>query len=222
MVPEPHLLLLLVLFGGWAGVDSISAGQFMVSRPVVAATVAGWIAGDPAAGALVGLVLEALNLTVLPVGAARYPDMGPAAVAAGALVAGSGPGVAALLTAVLFALGWSWVAASTVRLTRQLNIRLMSASLDGRSARLLERRHLAAIGVDYLRSCLLTAVGLAMLAAALSLTAQQWALPVSAGEVILWSVVAAGIAASLRLFGERRVGFFAVGAACGLLLSVLF
>lgn len=219
MVLEPQLVLLLVLLGGWAGVDGNSVGQFMVSRPVVASTLAGWLAGDPTTGALIGLILEALNLTVLPVGAARYPELGPAAVVAGGVAAKAGGGVAVVSTAVLFALLWGWLSASAVWQLRHLNIRLMAGAVlrDG-SPGALERRHLGAIALDFGRACALTALGMVLLVPALALAADAWALPPGVGEAALWCLVAAGIAATLRLFGERRAPLFAVGAVFGLLV----
>src|SRR5690606_39516372 len=85
MLPAPADALWLLLLGGWMAVDGTSVGQFMVSRPLVAASLAGWIVGDPAAGLTVGVILELFHLAVLPVGAARYPEGGPAAVVAGSL-----------------------------------------------------------------------------------------------------------------------------------------
>ena len=67
----PAEVLVLALLGGVLALDGTSLGQFMVSRPLVACVLAGLVAGDPAAGAMAGLVLEALHIAVLPVGAAR-------------------------------------------------------------------------------------------------------------------------------------------------------
>ncbi|MDX2192446.1 MAG: PTS sugar transporter subunit IIC, partial [Gemmatimonadales bacterium] len=84
---------------GWGAVtalDLVSVPQAMLARPLVAGTVAGALAGDVAAGARVGALLELYALDVLPVGASRYPDYGPAAVAGAALAAGlpAGAGLA--------------------------------------------------------------------------------------------------------------------------------
>jgi mannose/fructose/N-acetylgalactosamine-specific phosphotransferase system component IIC len=222
MLPEPGLFLLLVLFGGWAGVDATSAGQFMLSRPLVAATLAGWMVGDPATGALLGLILEALNLTVLPVGAASYPESGPAAVAAAAVLAGGPVLPSSILVAVLFALSWAWLASVTVRQLRVVNIRLMAPdSLRGQPPQVLQRRHLLAVGMDFVRAALLVALAMPLLAGLLELTGATWGMEEQVPWVVLWSLTAAGIAATLRLFGERRSGLFALGVVCGLLLLSL-
>ena len=77
LLPDAGLYLLLVAWGGLVAVDGTSCGQFMISRPFAAATVAGLLAGDALMGATAGVVLEAFHLAVLPVGAARYPEGGP-------------------------------------------------------------------------------------------------------------------------------------------------
>ena len=79
---SPAVALSLVAWGTIVGVDLVSAPQGLLSRPLVAAAVTGWLLGDVAAGLQVGLVLECFALDVLPVGAAKYPDYGPGAVGA--------------------------------------------------------------------------------------------------------------------------------------------
>ena len=73
----------LALLGAMLGLDVVSFPQAMLSRPIVAATVAGAIVGDAAAGLLVGVALELIALETLPVGASRYPEWGSASVVGG-------------------------------------------------------------------------------------------------------------------------------------------
>ena len=65
---------LLVGVGAVAFLDQWPALQAMISRPIVIGPVVGAILGAPAEGVLWGAALEAMQLAVLPVGAARYPD----------------------------------------------------------------------------------------------------------------------------------------------------
>jgi hypothetical protein len=81
---SPHVVLPLLLWGTLVGLDLVSVPQAMISRPVVAGTVAGALAGDVEAGLRVGILFELFALDVLPVGAVRYPDYGPATVSAAA------------------------------------------------------------------------------------------------------------------------------------------
>src|SRR5438034_10810628 len=54
----------------------------MIARPLVAGTIAGAILGDIPTGLKLGVVFELLQYDILPVGAVRYPEYGPATVAA--------------------------------------------------------------------------------------------------------------------------------------------
>src|SRR5918996_2454150 len=85
----PSGALLLVIWGTVVGLDLVSVPQAMLARPVVAGAVAGWLAGDVEAGLRVGVLFELFALDVLPVGAVRSPDYGPATVAATALASDS-------------------------------------------------------------------------------------------------------------------------------------
>jgi mannose PTS system EIIC component len=215
MTPEIGTLVLLALLGGVAALDGTSLGQFMVSRPIVAATVTGWAMGAPVQGAMVGLFLEALHLAVLPVGASRYPEGGPAAVAGAALFAGSHGTSAELLPIVLFCIVWEWASGVTVGWLRHSNGRfaLPPGVQEVRPAS-LQRRHWGAIATDFLRGALLTVAGVYLLVAFL------WLLPVTGpservARLALGAAACAAIAASVRLFGTRRLPLFALGAACG-------
>jgi mannose/fructose/N-acetylgalactosamine-specific phosphotransferase system component IIC len=80
------------LIGGLIGLDRTAVGQVMVSQPVVAGPLTGWILGDPAAGLVVGGVLELIWVLDLPVGTFVPADSTVAAVAATAIAAIGGGG----------------------------------------------------------------------------------------------------------------------------------
>lgn len=160
--PEPGVWTWLIasLLGGLAAVDAASWPQSMVSRPLVSGTVGGALLGHPAAGLVAGAILELLSLRHLPFGAARYPDAGPAGLVAGAAFAGAGQGGPVALAAAAAA-GWAlgWVGARTVRLQRNLNGRLVAdAEALAAEPRRLERRQRLAVGLDFGRGALLTAL----------------------------------------------------------------
>lgn len=220
MVLDPLAVVALLLLGGAVAVDGTSWGQFMISRPFVAAALGGWIVGAPVQGATIGLVLEALHLTVLPVGAAKHPEGGPASVAAGAVYALSGESSVMLLVLTVVALGLEWVGGESVRLMRTLNVRIVRADEGIANGQDLERRHLLAIGIDFLRGAALVAVG----SGVLMLTSRYLVPVVSldervAGGAILATVVAM-LAGAFRMFGSR-FWYAAVGAVVGLVLLAL-
>jgi len=219
---------LLFVLGGFIGLDATSGPQLMFSRPIVAATLTAWAFGRPAEGLILGALLEAFSLVVLPVGAARYPESGTAAAAAAAAytsVAAPGLEPPVLLLAAAFGLVWERVTGRTVTMVRRANERLIRWRPSPASvpAREVERRHVAAMGVDFLRGGLATVVGALVGAAVIGAAAPHWG--PNAGFTVGILVVAgtAMVAAALPLFGgwrERRLAF-SLGVICGLLMSLL-
>lgn len=156
-MPEP--LLPLLLWGTAAGLDLVSFPQGLLNRPLVAAGVAGLVIGDPALGLAVGVALELFAMDVLPIGASRYPDYGPAAVVAVASASGMeglGPAVlVGLLVAQLGGVGMEWVR----RRNGQLAARF-APSLDAGDPHAIRRLQRAGLAADLLRAAVVTAVGL--------------------------------------------------------------
>lgn len=218
---SPLLVLGLLAWGTIVAVDLVTVPQGLLSRPLVAATVAGWLAGDPAAGLLAGAVLELYALEVLPIGAARYPDYGPGAVAGGAAAAlipeASVIGVAGLVGLPLGLLGgWS------IHLHRRRNARSVEANLarvdagDARAIWDLQRNGLLR---DARRGAVLSALGLL---AVWLVHLVPWA-SIPRHELLDWAVLAGGLAAAfggaVRSAGTgARRRWLAIGLATGLLV----
>lgn len=221
MVPDVPTLLLLTLLGGVVALDGTSLGQFMISRPFIAAGIGGTLAGSPEGGIAIGLLLEALHLAVLPVGASRYPEAGPASMAAAAAYAGAAGSEGALLATVLFALLWGLVAGRSVEALRWLNARLsVPGGAAGADAAAMERAHLAAMGLDFARGAAVTLAGMLVLGVLLETLAWvPFREPLTAPALALCA--AAAVAASLRLFGRAQMPWFVAGAAGGLALVLL-
>jgi len=66
-------MLLTWLLGGLAALDATPVAQTLFSQPLVTATLLGWIWGDWAMALQVGIVLQILAASTLPVGA-RTPE----------------------------------------------------------------------------------------------------------------------------------------------------
>lgn len=217
--------LALVALGGLFAVDAVSWPQVMVSRPLVSGTVGGWVLGDPAAGFLVGSLLELLSLRFPPFGATRYPDAGPAGLVAGAAYAGAGGTELAALVAALLA-GWAvgWIGSVSVHWRRKLNAWLLTPT-DRLAAepRLLERRHRWASRVDALRGALLTAgflvpaAGMAVLSAGGGPVGT--AATIGAAALVTSLAAAAGAGGRTVSFGHRGWPLLLVGAAIGALVA---
>ncbi|HEX8905663.1 MAG TPA: PTS sugar transporter subunit IIC [Longimicrobiaceae bacterium] len=218
MTPNVAQTAVLALLGGLVALDGTSVGQFMVSRPFVAAALGGLAVGRPGLGIMAGVVLEALHLAVLPVGAAKYPEGGPPAVAAGAVFAAwQSPPVAAsgtLLVVVLVALALEWFGGHTVEWMRQFNVRFAGAPPEGISPGEIARRQGTPIAVDFLRGAALTLVGVLLLGLVLRVIDFSGFPEIAVGTVVRLAVVA-GLASALRLFGRTHYPLFIAGAALG-------
>jgi PTS system mannose-specific IIC component len=200
----------LLLWGTLVGLDLVSLGQTMIARPLVAGTVAGIILGDPLAGAAVGVLLELFALDLLPVGASRYPDYGPAAVASVAVAAGA-PGTLALGLAAALGLGMGYLGQWSIHWLRRMNgqdVRRHGAALDRGDALAIASLHLKCLLRDAARSAALTGSGLAV----------AWLLrrypPIALGGAVLLSAAAMGAALGVGTLGALRLGSSPPGRWC--------
>ena len=219
-----ELLIALLVWGTLVGVDLVSLPQMMIARPLVAGTVAGAILGDIPTGLKLGVVFELLQYDILPVGAVRYPEYGPATVAAVA-TAHASAGVLGLGLGALVGLVTGLLGGVTINLLRRVNSRIVhaaSASLESGDPRALVRLHIGGLLRDAVRAALVTAVGLLLawlarpgLAGALTVRGAML-LAVAAGATAL----AAGAAGTLRLVGRgRNLAWFAAGLGGGIVVA---
>lgn len=215
-------LVAAALWGGAVGLDATSCPQVMISRPLVSGAVTGLILGHPVEGLAVGVLLEIFSLVILPIGAARYPEAGTAAIAAATAyidVSGPEPEPHLLLLAVTFGLVWERLTGASVVVVRRMNERLVAgvgahASPDAAD---VQRRHLAAMLLDFLRGALVAAAGAFVGTVLLGVLEPLWGLGAGAALGILGVAGAAMIAAALPLFGGwsgRRIAF-GLGVVCG-------
>lgn len=218
-------LWLLLAWGTIVAVDLVSMPQALLARPLVAATVAGAIAGDMGAGLAVGMLLELFALDVLPVGATRYPDYGPGTVGAVLVVAHQAAPVLWMGAAVGLALVVALSGAASMQWLRHRiarDVQAHAAQLaagDGAAIRML---HLTSIGRDAVRGLTLTVVALLL---ALLLRSME-PLDVVTGTLLTVVVAGAGLAAAIRGAARSagrgaRFRWLAAGASAGVLLSVL-
>jgi mannose/fructose/N-acetylgalactosamine-specific phosphotransferase system component IIC len=217
----PLLALGLLLWGTIVAVDLVTVPQGLLSRPLVAATVAGAMAGDALAGMMVGAVLEFYALEVLPIGASRYPDYGPASVAAGATAAlvpaASQIGVAGLVALPLAVLGgWS------LHMHRRHNARSIESKIglvtagDARALWHLQREGLLR---DARRGLALSMVGLVVAWAVHLLPWESIAGVAVLDGAVLAGGIAAALGGALRSAGTgARRRWLAVGLATGLVV----
>jgi mannose/fructose/N-acetylgalactosamine-specific phosphotransferase system component IIC len=163
-VLEPTVVGSLLVWGTIVGVDLVSFPQAMLNRPIVAGSVTGFLTGDLEAGLRVGMLLECFALDVIPIGATRYPDYGPASVVGTAMASFAGwqdPTGLGVLVALLLALAGGRAMEFVRRLNGKL-ARVAAPALASGDASALARLQRTGLLADALRSLLLTLAGLAL------------------------------------------------------------
>jgi mannose/fructose/N-acetylgalactosamine-specific phosphotransferase system component IIC len=214
----------IALLGALLGLDVVSFPQAMISRPIVAATLAGAFIGYPQAGLLIGVVLELIALDTLPFGASRYPEWGSAGVVGGALFAAQPHGMpgalpASLLAALLTASvsGWSMV---TLRRIIAGRLERTRDSIEAGSRDALFSLHLSGMTMDLLRAGLVTMLGMIIFSPLVRAIVAIWgseSAPSRAVVVVIAAIVAGG--ALWKVFHSiRRVVWLFLG---GLLASTI-
>ena len=207
------------LLGGLLGLDGTAVGQFMVSRPIVAGALVGWVLGEPTLGITIGAILELYLLVSFPTGGARFPEGSTATVVA--VAAASAVGVTgAMPLAIGFGLVWGQLGGETITGLRHLNSRLAPEPGDAsHGPDRIVAAHLVAILLDFGRGALVTASGIAVGRLAVRTLTQSWPLSATAstGLLLVGGAVSAGILLrDLGGFRRRRIVFVA-GLALGVL-----
>jgi PTS system mannose-specific IIC component len=154
----------LALLGGLLGLDVVSFPQAMVSRPIVASTLAGTLIGHGESGLLIGIVLELIALDTLPFGASRYPEWGSAGVVGGALFAAEAHGMpGALPASILAALLTASISGSSMVVLRRIiagRLERTRDRIEEGSRDALLSLHLSGLTLDLLRGALVTTLAM--------------------------------------------------------------
>ncbi|HEX2777896.1 MAG TPA: PTS sugar transporter subunit IIC [Gemmatimonadaceae bacterium] len=226
MVDAP--ILTLTVLGAVLGLDVVSFPQAMLSRPIVAATIGGSVAGDPASGLLAGAAIELMALETLPVGASRYPEWGSASVVGGAVLGLHGESRAGALTlALLAAIATGWIGGWTMIQLRRLNglwARRLRRAIDSGSGGAVIGLQFGGMFADLLRGGLLTLLALLAFLPLAEATLAVWGASArysrAAAVAVAASVAAAAVWKLLRVTEGAR-WYFAAGLALGLLAMAL-
>lgn len=212
-------ILRLSALGGLLGLDGTAVGQFMLSRPLVAGVLSGWMVGDVGLGATIGMILELYLLVSVPSGGARFPEAATATVVA---VSCAAPfqGAGALVLAVAVGLVWGQVGGASVDAQRHLNAHLVPEPGEPPDpARRVSWAHATAIAVDFLRAATVTGVGIASGRLVIGSLGAWWPLGqvASIGLLLVGGAVSAGILLNDLGGFRRRKAWFTAGLALGLL-----
>jgi PTS system mannose-specific IIC component len=224
-----HAVMLLA-WGTLVGLDLVSMPQAMIARPLVAGAVAGAMLGDLRLGLQLGVIFELFQYDILPMGAVRYPEYGPATVAAVAAAHAAARALALAETerqlgavglGAVVGLVTGLLGGITIHLMRRVNtwsVRRHTDALEQGDTSVIVRLHVMSILRDAARAALVTAAGLALAAAVGDLLVRG--LPVRSAMVVAVVVtgaaIAAGTAGTLRLVGRGPdLRWFAAGLLGG-------
>ena len=217
----PANLLPIVLLGALLGLDVVSFPQAQISRPLVAATVAGALLGNGVNGLLVGATLELIALETLPVGASRYPEWGSASVIGGALFARFGEhGSGALTMAVLAGLATAWVGGWTMVSLRRLNglvARRARPAFDRGSFPAIAGVQLFGLTADFVRGAALTLVAMLVFGPVMEASIASWGVdPLISRAVVVALAAAVAAGAVWKLFhGTEHARLLFLGGLVG-------
>ncbi|MEO6778232.1 MAG: PTS sugar transporter subunit IIC [Gemmatimonadaceae bacterium] len=230
MSPEALLFdaIPVSLLGAVAGLDMVSFPQMMLSRPLVSATIAGAFVGHPAAGLLIGAVLELIALETLPFGASRYAEWGTAGVVGGVVMAGQPSGSAgalpvamfvALATAVFSSRSMVWVRTWNARQAKRLR-----DEIDAGSPTAIDSLQLRGLTMDMVRGFVVTFVALVVLFPLSHKIVAVWGVDAVHSRAVvtaLAATVAAGAIWTLTHRAARAGWLFVLGLGAGTALLLL-
>jgi PTS system mannose-specific IIC component len=220
-------MLPIALLGGVLGMDVVTFPQAMISRPIVAATVAGAFIGNAPAGLIMGAVLELLALEMLPFGASRYPDWGSVSVVAGSLYGGLHGDPAGALAACLFAaLVTAMLSGRSMVWLRRLNASIAGrerSALEQGSNRAVTGLQLFGLTADLVRGFLVTLSAMIVFTPLMRAIVDTWGTDARLSRAAVVAIVAAvSTGAIWKVFHNvaRARLLFLAGLAVGALVMV--
>ena len=166
-----------------------------------------------------------MQYDILPVGAVRYPEYGPATVAAVA-TAHASAGVLGLGLGALVGLVTGLFGGLTINVLRRVNSRIVhaaAAQLESGDPSALVRLHVGGLLRDALRAALVTVFGLVLAWLARPLLGGVLSVrgAVLLAVAIVGTALAAGAAGTLRLVGRGpNLAWFAAGLAGGIAATI--
>ena len=220
-------LLPIALLGGVLGMDVVTFPQAMISRPIVAATLAGAFIGNASAGLIMGAVLELLALEMLPFGASRYPEWGSASVVGGALYAAQPNDPAGALAASLFAaLVTALLSGKSMVWLRRLNASIAARernALQSGSRRAINGLQLFGLSADLTRGFLVTLGAMLVFHNLIQAIVSTWSTDARYSRAAVVAIVAAVSAGAIwKIFHSvpQARFLFVAGLAAGALVIV--
>ncbi|HID38787.1 MAG TPA: hypothetical protein EYP36_04640 [Calditrichaeota bacterium] len=160
-------ILWLSLAGAALMMDTTATFQILVSQPIVACTVIGYLAGDPSMGLHIGLLLQLLWLSDLPVGATLIPAGNYASIVSAAVAVELNKyfpekHYLIVLSIVIYALILSYLGAKMTKVNRNWNTYFFNKAVqhvESGNTRAITLINYQALGIHFLIAFLLVLSG---------------------------------------------------------------
>ena len=211
-----HQWVILLLVSAFVAQDTTAGPQLLVSEPLVAGPLAGWILGDFGVGLVIGIAAQLIWSGAVPAGSVRFLDVnvGTVCVVVAAVVVGGSS--LAMAASLVWLVPVGLLGSVLTEANRRINGQIVaSVRPESDGSRLIACRHLAGWAIAGVRGIVTAAIGVPLgvvVVRALSLWAEPYVNP-----VLVWSGVfgaAAGVAVGVtwRYSRGRAAALGALGA----------
>jgi mannose/fructose/N-acetylgalactosamine-specific phosphotransferase system component IIC len=217
-----HQWVILLLVAAFVAQDTTAGPQLLVSEPLVAGPLAGWVLGDFSVGLAIGVAVQLIWSGAVPAGSARFLDVNVGTVCAVAAAIGAGKSPHGTVLSLVWLLPVGLLGSVLTAANRRINGRIVASvrpQSDG--PRLIACRHLAGWAIAGLRGAVMAAIGIPLgvvVVRALSAWAEPYVNP-----ALVWSaVIGAGAGAAVGVtwrYGRGKAAAFGALAAFGLWLA---
>lgn len=179
-------LIPLCMIGALISLDTVAVFQILISQPIVACTLIGWLSNDPMTGIYIGLMMQLIWISTLPVGAVTFPDGNLGAIVASIIATNTVDIIPeykslVILFSIIFGLLMSFIGAHALNTVRTGNVYILNRLLDSVEALKLNQVGKAigwSLAVNFVILFILTLVsaliGISIVEAVFTLNIDSW------------------------------------------------
>jgi mannose/fructose/N-acetylgalactosamine-specific phosphotransferase system component IIC len=201
------------LLGALISLDTVAVFQILISQPIVACSLIGWLSNDPMTGIHIGLMMQLVWISTLPVGAVTFPDGNLGAIVAAIIAVNSVevlPGFRSLVILISIILGllMSFVGAHALNTVRTGNVYILNQLLnkvDSFKINYVGRAISWALFVNYLVLFVIilvsSLIGISLIEVILSYKPEAWIQYTRYGEIV---ILGAGAGLTFTLVKGRK------------------
>ena len=221
----------IAVVGGLVAFDTTVAGQFMISQPLISATLAGYLFGHPETGIFIGALMQLMWLKLIPAGGSAYLNGNLGTVAALSVFALSVHEIGAsenalLLFALLYGMAASYVFGHLTVMQRNLNSYVIPFA-----HRAVDRGRIGTFQLIHISGALYTGLAGALLSIlfaytgyiiAINLPVQiySWADPFA--QYGFYAFCGTGIGVVLSMVWDRKAWFYPlIGIVCSTIIILI-